>query len=261
MKKLISLILVFCMAVILVPALAESADIVGEWTADYSGYSVVLTLNANGTFSMEVAGMGGADGTWVLEGEALFLTSQGQTLVYDVKDGKISASQGGETLEFTRAAATEAASAEEAAPAVEAAPAEESTPVEEKTADITFADVNHDAAAEDFNGEWCIQYIAADGEIAANETGEVTADIAIQDGGITFGSGSGFSKVFGDKALKMEFADGAFTYSRSVLGLVDFSFKVELLQDGMAAVTLDIAGEGAILYMARIDAAAEEPAA
>ena len=60
MKKLISLILVFCMAVILVPALAESADIVGEWTADYSGYSVVLTLNANGTFSMEVAGMGGA---------------------------------------------------------------------------------------------------------------------------------------------------------------------------------------------------------
>ncbi len=40
MKKLISLILVFCMAVILVPALAESADIVGEWTADYSGYSV-----------------------------------------------------------------------------------------------------------------------------------------------------------------------------------------------------------------------------
>lgn len=31
MKKLISLILVFCMAVMLVPALAESADIAGEW--------------------------------------------------------------------------------------------------------------------------------------------------------------------------------------------------------------------------------------
>ena len=29
----------------------------------------------------------------------------------------------------------------------------------------------------------------------------------------------------------------------------------------MMIVTLDIAGEGAILYMARIDAAAEEPAA
>ena len=82
MRKLISLILVFCMAVILVPALAESAGIVGEWTADYSGYSVVLTLNANGTFSMEGAGMGGADGTWVLEGEALSLTSQGSGSPY-----------------------------------------------------------------------------------------------------------------------------------------------------------------------------------
>lgn len=29
----------------------------------------------------------------------------------------------------------------------------------------------------------------------------------------------------------------------------------------ISRVTLDIAGEGAILYMARIDAAAEEPAA
>ena len=79
--------------------------------------------------------------------------------------------------------------------------------------DVTFADVNPDAAAEDFNGEWSIQYIASDGEVYANETGEITADIAIKDGGITFGSGSGFSEVFGDKALKMEYADGTFSYS------------------------------------------------
>ena len=254
MKKLFSLILVLCMAVILAPALAESTDVTGEWTADYSGYTVVLTLNADATFSMEVAGMGGANGTWSLEGEALSLTAQGQTMVYDVKDGKITASQGDETMEFTRAGA------EEAAPAAETAPAE-TAPAEVKAAEVTFADVNPDAAAEDFNGEWCIQYVAAGDEIVANDTGEVTADIAIKDGGITFGSGSGFSELFGDKALEMEFADGAFTYSRSVLGLVDFSFRVELLQDGMAAVALDIAGEGAILYMVRIDAAAEEPAA
>ena len=248
MKKLISVILVFCMAVMLVPALAESADITGEWTADYSGYAVVLTLNADGSFSMEVAGMGGAEGTWTLEGEALSLTAEGQTLVYDVKDGKISASQGGETLEFTRAGD------EEAAPAAETAPAEV------KAAEVTFADVNPDAAAEDFNGEWCIQYVAAGDEIAANDTGEVTADIAIKDGGITFGSGSGFSELFGDKALEMEFAGGAFSYSRDFFG-VSLSFRIEMLQDGMAAVTIDVSGNGAILYMTRIDAAAEEPAA
>ena len=260
MKKLISVILVFCMAVMLVPSLAESADIEGEWIADYSGYAVVLTLNADGTFSMTVAGMGGAEGTWSLEGEELSLTAQGQTIVYDVKDGKITATQGDETLEFTRAAAEEAAPAEESAPAEEAAPSEESAPVEEKTAGVTFAEVNPYAAAEDFNGEWCIQYIAAGDKFAANDTGEITADIAIRDGSITFGSGSGFSEVFGDKALKMEFANGAFTYSRDFF-VVSFSFEVKMLQDGMAVVNLDIAGENAILYMVKIDVAAEEPAA
>ena len=250
MKKLISLFLVFCMAIMLVPALAESADIAGDWIGSYDSYEIPMALNADGTFSMN-----GTEGTWVLEGENLSLTAQGQTMVFTFKDDLITFSQEDVTIEFTRAAA------EEAAPADEAAPEGEAAPDEEKTVDVTFADVNPDAAAEDFNGEWCIQYIAADDKIAANETGEVTADIAIKDGGITFGSGSGFSDGFGDKALKMEFADGAFTYSRSVLGLVDFSFRVELLQDGMAAVTLEIAGNGATLYMVRTDAAAEEPAA
>ena len=244
MKKLISLFLVFCMAIMLVPALAESADIAGDWIGSYDSYEIPMTLNADGTFSMN-----GTEGTWVLEGENLSLTAQGQTMVFTFKDDVITFSQEDVTIEFTRAAAAEAA------------PAEESAPAEEKTVEVTFADVNPDAAAEDFNGEWCIQYVVTGDEVAANDSGEVTADIAIKDGGITFGSGSGFSEVFGDKALKMEFADGAFTYSRSVLGLVDFSFRVELLQDGMAAVTLEIAGNGATLYMVRTDAAAEEPAA
>jgi hypothetical protein len=238
MKKLISLILVFCMTIMLVPALAESADIAGEWTGSYAGQDIPMTINADGTFSMN-----GTEGTWVLEGEILSMTAQGQTMVFTYKDDVITFSQEDITIEFMRAAA------EEAAPAKEAAPAEE------KAVDVTFADVNPDAAAEDFNGEWCIQYIAAGDEVAANDSGEVTADIAIKDGGITFGSGSGFSEVFGDKALKMEYADGAFSYSRNLLGL-GFSFRVEMLQDGMAAVTVDIAGSGAILYMIRIEAPA-----
>jgi len=243
MKKLISLILVFCITIMLVPALAESADIAGEWAGSYAGQDIPMTINADGTFSMN-----GTEGTWVLEGEILSMTAQGQTMVFTYKDDVITFSQEDITIEFMRAAA------EEAAPAKEAAPAEE------KAVDVTFADVNPDAAAEDFNGEWCIQYIAAGDEVAANDSGEVTADIAIKDGGITFGSGSGFSEVFGDKALKMEYADGAFSYSRNLLGL-GFSFRVEMLQDGMAAVTIDIAGNGATLYMVRIEAAAEEPAA
>ena len=251
MKKLISMILVFCMAVMLVPALAESADIAGEWIGSYAGHVIPMTLNADGTFSMN-----GTDGTWTLEGETLSLTAKGETMVFTYKDDVISFDMQGESLDFSRAASEEATPAEEAAPAEESAPAEGQAPA----ADITFAEVNPDAAAEDFNGEWCIQYIAAGDEFAANDTGEITADIAIKDDGITFGSGSGFSEVFGDKALKMEFADGAYTYSRSFFG-VSLSFRIEMLQDGMAAVTIDIAGENAILYMVKTDAAAEEPAA
>ena len=249
MKKLITLILVLCMAIMLVPALAESADIAGEWVASFAGNAIPMTINADGSFSMN-----GFEGTWILDGETLTMTAQGEAIVFTYKDDVISVSQQGETIEFTRAAA------EEAATSGEAAPAEESAPAEEKAVEVTFADVKPDAAAEQFNGEWCIQYIAAGDKVGANDTGEITADIAIKDGGITFGSGSGFSEVFGDKALKMEFADGAFSYSRSFMGM-GFSFKVEMLQDGMASVTIDIAGESAILYMVRIDTAAEEPAA
>ena len=251
MKKLISLLLVLCMSILLIPVLAENADIAGEWIGSYAGQAILMTLNADGTFSMS-----GTEGTWVLEGEALSMTAMGETMVFTFTDDVISFSMQDETIDFTRAAA------EEVTPDEETAPVEESAPVEETayTEEITFAEVNPDAAAEDFNGEWCIQYIAADDKFAANDTGEITADIAIKDGGITFGSGSGFSEVFGDKALKMEFADGAFTYSRSFFG-VSLSFRIEMLQDGMVAVTIDIAGESAILYMVKTDMAAEKPAA
>lgn len=247
MKKLISLALVLCMAVMLLPALAEGADIAGEWIASFAGQTIPMTLNADGTFSMS-----GAEGTWTLEGETLSMTAQGETMTFTYKDDVISTSEMGQTLEFKRADAGEAAPAEET-------PAE-GTPAEEKVEEITFADVNPAAAADDFSGEWSIQYIATSEGVHANDTGEVSADIAIRDGGITFGSGTGFSDIFGDKALKMEFADGAFSYSRSILG-ISFSIKVEMLQDGMVAATIDISGNAATLYMVRIEAAAEEPAA
>ena len=255
MKKLISMILVLCMAVMLVPVLAESADVTGEWMGSYAGHDIPLTLNADGTFSLN-----GTEGTWILEGETLSMTAQGETMVFTFKDDVISISMQEETLEFTRADAGEAAPAEDAAPAGEQAPAEEQAPAAEQAEAFTFADVNPAAAAEDFNGEWSIQYIAADGEVHANHSGEITADVAITDSGITFGSGFGISEFLGDKALKMEYADGAFSYSRTFFG-VTFSLRVEMLQDGMAAVTIYIDGEGAILYMVRVDAAAEEPAA
>ena len=107
MKKLIALVLVFCMAIMLVPALAESADVAGEWVCSFAGHTIPLTINADGTFSMN-----GAEGTWILDGETLSMTAQEQTIVFIFKGDVISVEQQGQTLEFTRAAAEEAAPAE-----------------------------------------------------------------------------------------------------------------------------------------------------
>ena len=62
MKKLISLILILCMACILVPATAEDGA-AGEWYADYHGTVMILALNADGTSSMTVSGNQMGEGT------------------------------------------------------------------------------------------------------------------------------------------------------------------------------------------------------
>ena len=58
----------------------------------------------------------------------------------------------------------------------------------------------------------------------------------------------------------MEYADGTFSYSRSFFG-ISLSFEIKMLQDGMAAVTIDIDGNVATLYMIRVDVTTKEPAA
>ena len=57
MKKLISLILILCMACLLVPAMAED-DVTGDWYYAGMGDSVRFVFNADGTAKLITEMMG-----------------------------------------------------------------------------------------------------------------------------------------------------------------------------------------------------------
>ena len=72
------------------------------------------------------------------------------------------------------------------------------------------------------------------------------------------GEGS-LAQVFGTNALPLTYADGALSMSVA-LGETSYGLKLEMLQDGMLALTASMGETGAIMYFVK-DAAEEEPAA
>lgn len=82
MRKFLSLMLVLCLALAAFPATAE--DLAGEWNLLILGLQAGTgTLNADGTLHMvmDIEESSESDGTWVLEGDALTLTFDGQSEV------------------------------------------------------------------------------------------------------------------------------------------------------------------------------------
>ena len=61
MKRLTSLVLALTM---MVGAFAETADVTGEWYGELLGIQVTLTINADGTSKMDIAGMDSEEGVW-----------------------------------------------------------------------------------------------------------------------------------------------------------------------------------------------------
>lgn len=82
MRKILSLMLVLCLALAAFPAVAE--DLAGEWNLLILGLQAGTgTLNADGTLHMvmDIEESSESDGTWVLEGDTLTLTFDGQSQV------------------------------------------------------------------------------------------------------------------------------------------------------------------------------------
>ena len=124
---------------------------------------------------------------------------------------------------------------------------------------IEIAAVNTAAAAEDFEGTWDIAYIAYNGTVVdASAAGEQLPGLVVENGALKFTGDSSLAQVFGTNALPMTFADGALSMSVA-LGETSYGLKLEMLQDGMLALTATMGSTEVYMYF--VKAAAEEPAA
>ena len=243
MKKLFSLILALCMVCMLVPAVAEE-DVTGEWylktmkqgeteyDAGAIGYNITMTLNADGTGTMlSPTSEEPTPGSWTLEGDKITVTFEDSPIGGTVADGKITLSEGEISMVFTR----------------------------EKPEGIKVADVNPAAAAEDFEGTWDIAYVGYNGMIIdPSTTGQEMPGLVVENGAMKFTGNSSMSQAFGTNAIPLTFADGALGMSVS-MGETSYGIKLEMLEDGMLALTANMGSTEVYMYF--VKAAAEEPAA
>ena len=243
MKKLFSLILALCMVCMLVPAVAEE-DVTGEWylktmkqgeteyDAGAIGYNITMTLNADGTGTMlSPTSEEPTPGSWTLEGDKITVTFEDSPIGGTVADGIITLSEGEMVMTFSR----------------------------EANEVIQVAEVNPAAAAEDFEGTWDIAYVGYNGTIIdPSTTGQEMPGLVVENGAMKFTGNSSMSQAFGTNAIPLTFADGALGMSVS-MGETSYGIKLEMLQDGMLALTATMGTTDVYMYF--VKAAAEEPAA
>ena len=237
MKKLISLVLILCMACMLILAVAED-DLTGEWYANYYGMPMTLTLNADGTASMAAEGMGDlGTASWTFENGKFTMTETESGLVTEGAciDGVLALESDGQLLEFTR----------------------------EPVQGITLAEVNPEAAAEDFEGTWTAAYVNYEGMTLDAAAAGVSFNMIIENSSLRFdGDAESMTFFLGTDPIPMTYENGALNFSKEIpndAAPLTITLKVEMLQDGMAEMTLDTGMGAMTVYFAK--PAAEEPAA
>ena len=129
MKKLLATLIALTMLVsaVVCGAVAETADITGEWYGSVFGLSMTMTLNEDGTYTLSMTGEEAEPGTWSFDGTTLTLDegSEGETaFAYDGES--LSANMEGVDFVFTR----------------------------EPIATYEPAPARADAALEEFSGSW-----------------------------------------------------------------------------------------------------------
>ena len=268
MKKLISMILIVCMACMMIPAMAEE-DLTGEWyvntmseggvsydaaTLASFGMTMTLTLNADGTATMvSPSETEPIQGTWTNDGGKLALTlmdgssEQGETTEFTVADGVLTMTIGDSTtMTFTR---------ETAAPAY--------TPAEKKT----------DAKLEDYAGKWTFSYIGMQDKIIdvnafisvfasmmaeGAEVPDLASQMSLEIEGTKIILGRGTEN---EQNLEATFADGQMTVKQEADGAT-LEVVISMLQDGVLAMEgFAAAGVSGTVYLTPVTAAEEVPAA
>ena len=239
MKKFVSLLLVLCLACVSAAALAEAGDLVGDWYGSLYGMAAQLTLNEDGSYVMSLAG-NEIPGNYELKDGIVYMDDDnpdngfvfdGTSLVNEIQGVTLTREQG-------------------------------------NVAEIELAEVNPDAAVEDFEGDWVCKYMSMKGmtlditQIPLESLGATQIpSLKVEGSAVTL---TGMDSLAGSDPLEMDFADGALTFDLGAkVGMPDLGMAISvlMLQDGMVDFNVNMGDEIVDLYFAPADAEAEAPAA
>ena len=228
MKKILCGILAIMMMLSLIcaGAMAEAADLTGEWYASVYGITMKMTLNADGSYTMEMSmeGEEPMDGTWEFDGAVLVMdkgTEDEASLSYDAEANSLCMEQDGIEFVFTR----------EMPEAFEAAP------------------VRADASLEEFAGTWACTLVSLMGMQAAPEELGVNLGLSIDGATVALTLENFVDSV--EVTLEGAFADGALTVTLPTESEYedDTVFTLQLLEDGSMSASSLMMDEEIVYYM------------
>ncbi|MBR5225603.1 MAG: hypothetical protein IKV90_08075 [Clostridia bacterium] len=219
MKKILTAIMALMMLVLIATG-AMAEDVLGDWYAEVYGMVAKLTLNADGTYLLDLGGT--AEGTWVLEGDALYVDKGTETegvLAYDA-DAQV-LDMAGEMV-FGRDVI------------VAWAPAA----------------VRAEAALADFEGVWSASNVDCFGALLPVDAAGVYMDAVI--------TGTAVSVTI--NFIEPETFEGEAVLEGNALTMTvpakdeyssDSVFTMNALEDGMIAITTELFSEPATFYLER----------
>ena len=230
MKKLLATLLALTMLVsaVVCGAVAEAADIVGEWYGSVFGLTMTLTLQEDGTYTMSMAGEEAEPGTWSFDCTTLTLDegSEGESaFAYDGES--LSASMEGMDFVFTR----------------------------EPIATFEPAPARTDAALEEFSGSWNATTIGIMGMYLSPDV--IGAGISLDIDGTTVVM-TIIQEDSEPEAVTVEatFADGVLTVADPTSTEESSTFwTLSLLEDGTMSMFTQMEGIEMTYYLSPAEAA------
>ena len=234
MKKLLCCIVTIMMiSALCTGALAEAADITGEWYANAYGSAFKMTLNADGYYTLQMMLEGGevtdvSDGTWEFDGMTLIMdkgTKMEFPLSYDAEANSIILEENGNEFLFTR----------EMVKVFEAAPA------------------RTNANLEEFSGTWVCTLVGYMGMYAEPEQMKVNLGLSIDGTSVTMEPDDDLQDVLYISEITLEgvFADGVMTLTipSENEDILDTVFTLQLLEDGSMSARVQLYSDELVFYM------------
>ena len=225
MKKILAfaLSLVLALSLLCCGAMAEAADVTGEWYGDVFGMTITMTLT-DSTYTLDMAGEV-EEGNYSFDGTTLYMdegTDVEMQLSYDAEKNVIIHDMGdGMLVEFGR----------------------------EPIAAFVPAAGRIDSTIEEFAGEWTATQVNAFGLIAPVEMLELYMTAKIEGSAVTMNI-----DLMGDVnefTLEGTLAEGILTVIEAgTEGITeDITYTMQLLEDGTMSATFEMFGEAVTFYM------------